>query len=118
MAFGTNCEGGMGRGSEPSANLMAISQELAAERYSSVVAADSRSCAVEFSLCSAPKLQRKTLVSSKYFIFCFSAPSFCLRRLPEDTRAREHRNPLGLSSAPRRLPAFAWCRNRARGPTE
>jgi hypothetical protein len=30
-------QGAFGRGNEPSANLMAISQELAAEKYSSVV---------------------------------------------------------------------------------
>src|SRR5580700_9931818 len=82
MAWGTNCEGGFGRASVPNAYLMAISQELAAERYSSAALEESRLRAFGFSLCSAPRLHRKMLVSSRYFMLSFSTASFSLQKQP------------------------------------
>src|SRR5260370_16928844 len=89
---GMNSEGAFGRGSEPRANLMAISQELAAERYNSAEEEVRRSLALGLSLCSAARLQSNTLVSSRHF-FCdswlsrraFSSGLLIARPLPRAT---------------------------------
>src|SRR5229473_6390954 len=114
-----NCEGGFGKASDPSANLMAISQELAAERYNSDEIEDKRFVACLLSFSGAPLLQRKTLVSSKYFtisflIFLHGAP--CPQRHPEYRRGAARRNHRVWSSGRRRPRACAWSPLRGWGP--
>src|SRR5712691_2642858 len=90
-----NCEGGFGKASDPSANLMAISQELAAERYNSDEIEDKRLVACLLSFSGAPLLQRKTLVSSKYFTISFlisSHGALCPQRHPEFLPGEGRRN--------------------------
>src|SRR5260370_28557341 len=105
-----NCEGGFGKASDPSANLMAISQELAAERYNSDEIEDKRLVACLLSFSGAPLLQRKTLVSSKYFTISFlisSHGALCPQRHPEFRRGAARRNHRVWSSARGRPRAFS-----------
>src|SRR5260370_8926213 len=103
-----NSEGTFGRGSEPRANLMAISQELAAERYNSAEEEVRRSLALGLSLCSAARPQRKTLVSSRHFIgaswLSRSAFSSALRIAGAWPRATARQNPPGRPAPPQKLP--------------
>ena len=71
MALGRNSEGKVDKRSVPSANLIAISQELAAERYNSDVLDANSPAACLFNFSGAPALHRKTLVSSRYFTASF-----------------------------------------------
>src|SRR5882762_639593 len=106
-------EGDFGSGSEPSANLIAISHVPATDRYNSDDEAVGTSRATALSLSSAATPQRNTLVSSRYFMpssWLFSRPfSFVLRIDQANPRARARQNPLGRSVArknpqdPRRL---------------
>src|SRR6266404_66182 len=111
MAGGMNCDGGFSNLSDPSANLMAISQELAAERYSSVEIEDKRLLACLLSFSGAPLLQRKTLVSSKYLTIFFlrflRGPVFPQRR-PGYRPGEARRNHPKWSSALGRHRACAW----------
>src|SRR5216684_1773529 len=115
-----NSEGAFGRGSEPRANLMAISQELAAERYNSAEEEVRRSLALRLSLCSAARLQRKTLVSSRYCIgaswLSRSAFSSGLRIDRARPRATANQNPRGRSAAREKVPEHAALSLEARGP--
>src|SRR5216684_3492936 len=119
-ARGMNSEGAFGRGSEPSANLMAISQELAAERYNSAEGDVRRSLALRLSLCSAARPQRKTLVSSRHFIgaswLSRSAFSSGLRITRARPRATARQNPPGCSAAGEKVPEHAALSLEARGP--
>src|SRR6267154_2359033 len=89
-------EGAFGRGSEPSANLKAISHEPTAEKYSSDVEDLSISCAAGLSLYSSDRAQRNTLVSSKNFMRSFlffgSASSCGLRTNRVVHRAKVRQN--------------------------
>src|SRR5712664_3149586 len=117
---GMNSEGAFGRGSEPRANLMAISQELAAERYNSAEEEVRRSLALGLSLCSAARLQRKTLVSSRHFIgaswLSRSAFSSGLRIAGAWPRATARQNPPGRSARREKFPEHAALSLEARGP--
>src|ERR1700719_2284742 len=64
---GTNCEGGFDKASAPRANLIAISQDVAGDKYSSVPLEDKRLTACLLSFVGAATPHRKTCVSSKYF---------------------------------------------------
>src|SRR5260370_6052706 len=96
-------EGAFGSGSEPSANLMAISHEPAAEKYNSDEEAFSISCALELSLCSADRPQRKTFVSSRHFTrsswLSRGAFSCGLRTDRAGRRAKERQNHPGCCTA-------------------
>src|ERR1700737_228997 len=115
-----NSEGAFGRGSEPRANLIAISQELAAERYNSAEGEVRRSLALRLSLCSAARLQRKTLVSSRHFMrsawLSWSAFSSGLRIARARPRATARQNPPGRSAAHEIFPEHAAFSLEARGP--
>src|SRR6266480_2692110 len=104
-------EGAFASGSEPRANLIAISHVPATDRYNSDDAAVSTSCAMALSLSSAARPQRNTLVLSRYFIpssWPFSrAFSFVLRIDQASPRARAHQNPPGRSAAREEFPARA-----------
>src|SRR5216683_4013271 len=113
-------EGAFGSGSEPRANLIAISHVPATDRYKSDDAAVSTSCAMALSLSSAATPQRNTLVSSRYFMpssWLFSrAFSFVLRIDQASPRAKAHQNPLGRSAAREESPGPAATSRAARGP--
>src|ERR1700674_423785 len=120
-----NSEGTFGRGSEPSANLMAISQEPAAEKYNSDDEDVRISCARGLSLCSADRPQRNTFVSSKNFMrsswHFWSAFSFGLRIARVRPRVTARQNHPGRSSAREKFPkhaAFSWEAQEPAAPPE
>src|SRR6266403_5663715 len=113
-------EGEFGSGSEPSANLIAISHAPATDRYNSDDEAVSTFLATALSLSSAAMPQRNTLVSSRYlmpFSWLFSrAFSFVLRVDQASPRARARQNPLGRSAAREESPEPAATSLAAREP--
>src|SRR5712691_6925821 len=90
-------EGAFGSGSEPSANLIAISHVPATDKYSSDDGAVSTSCALGLSLSSAATPQRNTLVSSRYFMlsswFFSRAFSLALRKDQAGHQGAARQNP-------------------------
>src|SRR6266403_4055636 len=113
-------EGEFVSGSEPSANLIAISHVPATDRYNSDDEAVSTSRATALSLSSAATPQRNTLVSSRYFMpssWLFSRPfSFVLRIDQANPRVRARQNPLGRSVAREESPGPAATSLAAREP--
>src|SRR6267143_2153910 len=94
-----NSDGVFGSGSKPSANLMAISQELTADKYISDEEDVSISCARKLSFSSPDRPQRNTLVSSKNFMcssWVFGSAFSFGPRIDRASRAAEARqNHLG-----------------------